>query len=351
MTTTIDLNKIMARVQSLLAKAESTQFPAEADAMRAGAEKLMRQYRIEEEQLIAVDQLEIAPEVHALWLGPMQDRTRATSKSRPSFSYYAEWYAMALAAAIHAGAKCHYRWGTNPETGEYGIWAVFVGYSGDVRLAELIYTNARLVFADRIEPKVNPLLDNRTNAYRLRAAGITRDRAAAMIWGETSHARAAQVGQWYKEECAARGETPALDGRGISAAQYRDTFASAFVNELERRLRWARDAADSDGGALVLHGRAERVKEAFYNEFPALRPQPATDVSTTTKTPAKKGRAAKPYWETAAYRREQERAHSGVAYAARDAGKAAAAAVPLDRASGHARVTPSPRGTSGAIEG
>lgn len=359
MATTIDLNKIMAKVQALLAKADSTDFPEEATTYRAKAEQLMRDYRIAEEDLIASDKVEILPEVHSLWLGVATDATRGKaggSGSRQGLSFYQEWYQLAFAAAAHAGALVHWRWARNPETGEHGIFAVLVGYSGDLRLAEMVYTSARLVFGDRLEPKADPNLSDQVNAYRLRSAGITRDRAAALIWGETSHARAAAVGRMYKAECESRGEQPVLDGRGINAALYRDQFAKSFVGELDRRLRAARDAADSVGGALVLAGRAERIKEAFYNEFPELRPEPVTEVARTEEdaTPAKKGRDRKPYWETAAYRKEQERLHSGVAYAARGAGKKAAGEVPLDRASNAKRLAEgAPRSTEtrGALEG
>lgn len=357
MTTTIDLNAMMAKIQGLLAKADSTEYPEEATALRAKAEELMRKYRIEEEHLIATDQVEIRPEVHTFWLGPYYDATRGSAGggrrgSGAGFSFYNEWFSLAYAAARHAGARMHYRWSKNPDTNEHGIYAVFVGYSGDLRLAELIYTNARIVFGERLEPKADPSLSDRVNAYRLRSAGITRDRVAKLIWGETSHARAAQVGAWYKEECAARGETPALDGRGINAALYRNEFAREFVDELDRRLRAARDAADSMGGSLVLAGRAERIDEAFYNEFPELRPQPKTDVATVEKSPASKGRQPKPYWETAAYRREEARRHSDTAYAARGAGRKAAGEVELERASNARRVGESaPRSVRGSLEG
>lgn len=357
MTTTFDLNGMMARIQSLLAKADSSEFPEEATLLRGKAEHLMRKYRVDEENLIATDQVEIRPEVHALWLGPRYDATRASAggnRNLKGSSYFQEWYSLACAAGAHAGVIVHHRWGKNADTNEYGIFAVMVGYSGDLRMAELIYTNARLVFGDRLEPKSDPTLSDQINAYRLRSAGINRDRVAALIWGETSHARAALVGKYYKAECAARGETAALDGRGINAALYRDQFAGAFVDELGRRLRAARDAADQVGGALVLAGRAERIQEAFYTEFPNLRPVPVTEVAEREAAvePTKpKGRVAKPYWETAAYRKDQERMHSDVAYAARGAGKQAAGEVPLDRASNAQRVaSEAPRSASGALE-
>lgn len=356
-TTTFDLGKIMARVQALLAKADSSDFPEEATTYRAKAEQLMRDYRIAEENLIAADQVEIRPEVHVLWLGPRFDRTRGSAGGNQNLkgsSYFNEWYWLASAAGTHAGAKVHYRWGRNHETGESGIFAVMVGYSGDLRLAEMVYTNARIIFGERLEPKPDTSLSDQVNAYRLRSAGITRDRVAKLIWGETSAARAAAVGRMYKDECALRNETPVLDGRGINAALYRDEYAKAFVHQFERRLAAARDAADSVGGALVLAGRAERVQEAFWNEFPELRPQPKTELDTTApKTPAKK-RKTKDYWETAAGRRELDRRYSGVAVAARGAGAAAAQEVSLDRASNAQRVGEASRTATpprGALEG
>lgn len=342
-TTTIDLNRIMKLVQGLLAKADASEFPAEATTFRAKAEQLMRDYRIAEEHLIATDQVSILPEVHRMWLGP--------SHSSGARTYYQEWYALASHAAGHAGCLLSYRWGRNPDTNEQGIFAVLVGYSGDLRLAEMVFTAARIVFGERLEPKVDPTLSDQVNAYRLRSAGINRDRAAEMLWGETSHARAAAIGRMYKAECAARNETPALDGRGIQANLYRGTFAEAFVTEFGRRLRAARDAADSNGGALNLAGREDRIREAFWTEFPEYRPQPKTDVAVPEKSPEpakRKGREPKPYWETAAYRREQERAFSPTAMAARSAGRDAARDVELDRPTPAKRVD---RPASGAIEG
>lgn len=353
MTTTLDLNKLMTRIQSLLGLADQEGIaPEAATTYRQRAETLMREYRVAEEGLIASDQMEIRPEIHALWLGSMQDRTRGSAGGRygerAGHSYYQQWYDLAYAAALHAGARVSYRWGRNAETNEYGLYAVMVGYSGDLRLAELIYTNARIVFGERLEPKADPSLSDQVNAYRLRSAGITRDRAATLIWGETSGARAAAVGRMYKEECARRGEQPVLDGRGINAALYRDQYAVAFVDEFGRRLRAARDAADSVGGALVLAGRTERIEEAFYNEFPELRPEPKTDVAERETAPAKKERKRKNYWDTAAGRRDLARYGSGVASAARSAGTRAAGEVSLDRASNAQRVD---EGARGALEG
>lgn len=351
MSTSFDLNAMMAKIQGLLAKADSTEFPDEATALRAKAEEIMRKYRIEEEQLIAVDQVAIAPEVHRLWLGSSRDVTRAT-RTKPGVSFYQQWYDLAYAAGTHAGAMVSYRWGRNEATNEHGIFAVFVGYAGDLRLAEMIYSNARLIFGERVEPKPDPSLSDQINCYRLRSAGIARPRISMLLWGTDQ--KAVKVSDLYKRECALRGETPALDGRGLDAGLYRDQYAAAFVSEFRTRLRLARDAADSIGGSLVLAGRAERIQEAFWTEFPELRPQPATDVATRETAPATtKTRRRKDYWETAAGRREMARHYSDLAATARGAGRAAAAEVPLDRASDARRVNEgsAPRTARGSLEG
>lgn len=351
MTTTIDLNKILARVQKMLALADDpAATPAEADAARTRAEAYIREYRIAEEQLIASDQVEIRPEVHTLWLGTSHDSTRGgaggRTGSQAGSSFYVEWYRMAELAARHAGIRVHYRWGYHPEDGKHGLFVVFVGYSGDVRLAEWVYTAARLVFSARIEPKPDPSLSDQLNCYRLRSAGIARPRISQMLWGTDK--QAPKVSVLYKRECAERGETPVLDGKGTNAALYRDQFARSFVDELAACLRRARDAADSTGGALVLAGRAERIDEAFYAEFPELRPKPATEVAERETAPAKQGRRRKNYWETAAGRREMDRLHSTVGIAGSSAGRAAAREVELDRVKPGQRLG---RGAQGALEG
>ena len=66
-----------------------------------------------------------------------------------------------------------------------------------------------------------------------------------------------------------------LSGRGVTGRAYREQYADQFVGTLSNRLWSARQAASAAGGGLVLHGRKERIKEAFYTFYPNLRPKPA----------------------------------------------------------------------------
>ena len=76
----------------------------------------------------------------------------------------------------------------------------------------------------------------------------------------------------------ARGESPVLTGKGNSVKLYRESFAQAFNSEINRRLYAMRvQRGTGNAGELVLSSRKENVDEAFYQQFPDMRP--STSVS------------------------------------------------------------------------
>jgi hypothetical protein len=337
------LAKIMRKVQGLLAQADSTTFEEEAKTFRAHAEKLMREYRIAEENLIATDQVEILPE----WVTIEVPTT--ISKLINPYAY------IAYAVADHAGVQIHATSQYDKETMRRKLVIHAVGYAGDLRQFEWIFSAARIAFAEALEPQVNPELSDQLNAYRLRSAGVERNRIAYLLWGsamDDGHAHG-KVAKLYKAECAARNEDPKVVGRGLNVETYRKAYADGFEIQLRRRLRDARDAADSTGGALVLAGRKERIREAFYTRFPEMRP--STDVATReepcarcAKSKSKSGKCPdhRPYAPTAADRRRWEReSFSTTALAGRGAGQDAANAVEISRTTERAvRVETGPQG-------
>lgn len=323
-TTKIDLEKILAKVTALLAKADATTFPEEAKAFRAKAEEFMRKYRIAEEDLIASDQTNISPE----WMDFDVCSRHNTFKDK--------YLQIIFAVADHVGARAI--WMTDWKTGQ--IRVAMCGYSGDLRMAAWLFNAARLVFKERLEPEVNPDLSEAENIYRLRQAGIERQRVARMLWGEEVGAKASahgKVGRIYKEECARRGEPVALDGRGISLTDFRDSYARNFTNEFYRRLWEARQGADVAVGAMNLHGREERVAEAYYARYPHLRPKPKTDVENTDTKPARPVKERK--WTAADEKRWYRATNSLAARAGQAAGVSAAREVEIDRTPRAQRLT------------
>lgn len=254
-----DTQTIMNRVRALLDKAEGTEFPAEAAAYQAKAEELMVKYRIEQEDLIAKDQFAILPVNFDIRLtGPSQ--------------YQAHYLSMFTYIARHTGIRTMYEYGY--DHGDRVVFARGVGYQSDVDYADLLYTQARIVFTERLEPKIDPNASDQVNVYRLRSSGLERIRIADLMWGNTDKVFLGRVGRLYKAECVQRGEEAALSGRGVTGAAYREQYSSQFVWTLQNRLTRSRDAAGTAGGGLVLAGRQDRIDEVFYTRFPDLRPKP-----------------------------------------------------------------------------
>lgn len=329
----------LAKVRNMLDAAEATERTADRYAKqgntekeqenraaaanwRTKAEELMVKFRIDQENLLARDATAAVPVKVGIDL--------CSYNSEYQQAYVNLFYAV----AVHTG--CRVAYGVK----SYRVTAYAVGYSEDIEYTEMLFTAARLVFAERLEPQVQQHLSDQENVYRLRSAGIERVRISEMLWGNRDKANLSKVGRLYKAECAKRGEQAALSGRGVTGKTYREQYAQEFPWALQTRLQRARDAAGRMGGGLELHGRRERVEEAFYKEFPELRPKPAVEASTpstcgsckTTKHPSGLCKDHRPRQETAADRARRARYYSPAAQAGRAAGTAAASHVQLDRA-------------------
>jgi hypothetical protein len=238
-----------------------------SEAYRAKAEQIMRDYRIEQEDILAKDPSSVQP-------------IRVDLEVCRHTSQYRQQYGNLLFYCVqHVGAQVVFDW-QRPDVDDtnraHKIMGYMVGYESDLRYAEVLFTSARLVFSERLEPKVDPRKSDAENVYRLRSAGMERVRVSELIWGNRDKANLARVGRMYKQECSRREEQPMLAGRGVTGAVYRESYSQEFVWALARRLRRAQDGADTLRGGLVLHGREDRVREAFYTHFPRMRP--STDV-------------------------------------------------------------------------
>jgi hypothetical protein len=316
--TTDNMARAMDKIQKLIAKADATQdqYPEEAAAFRAGAERLMRQYRLEEEQLIATDPTSIKPVMHTMMV-----RSWSTD-----FGY--EYEAMLGYIVNHTGVLIQYR--AAPDGSPDGYYVDMFGYDGDLRMTEWLWSSARLVFGAHLDPQVDPNATDQVNAYNLRQSGMLRKDIAKRLWGENTSANRSRAQRLYLAECRVRNEQPALSGLSTDAEMYRRSYAEGFLYRLSYRLRAARNAADVAGGALVFPGREDRVKEALYAAYPHRRPKPKPEgvvakVTVPDTTPAKVDRRRKDW--TVADQRQWERANGASARAGMNAGRVAAGKV------------------------
>jgi hypothetical protein len=263
------IDNIARKVQALINQADHPNTdPVEAATFRAKAEALMVQYRIEEGMLAAKgDTSGLAPK-WATW-----DLCLVGSEFAHSYRQ------MAYTVVHHVGAQG----ATKTERKDDGtLWTVIevCGYEGDLRFGEMLMTAARLAFSQRLEPKALPELTDQENAYWMRMAGMEGRRIALALYGRDDKHLRPKVRNMFKAEALKRGEDPTpLLGKGVNVKGYREGYAYGFTDEIRYRLTRARAAQGEVAGGLVLAGKAEAVKEAFYDRYPQFRPVPRPAVT------------------------------------------------------------------------
>lgn len=333
-----------AKIQALLAKAASCQelgHDEEASMFRAKAEELMRKYHMEEEEALAVDPTSVSPILKTVLV-------RSGGQGQGDLS--SQYNKIFMGICRHTGVRAYLN-----VTNDWSTVASVVGYEGDVRYTEFLWTAAYLMFSTRIDPTWDARRSEDENIFLLRQSGIERRRIADMAWGNGDDPAArSKVQRIYKREAARRGEDILASGLGFTASTYRQAYADSFTTTLLRRLRDARDAADSVHGAMELSGRAARVDEMFYEKFPECRPptgpvapwvDPRTDCSKCKK--AKSGACndhaylRERSWTAADDRRHYALHYSASAQAGRASGTTAAENVVISRSERAGRLEPS----------
>lgn len=312
-----------AKIQALLAHADDeANSEATRATYRAKAEELMIKYRIEEEEALATDEAASTPILVDI---------RVTTNAHGLSSYYMLTF---TAIARHCGVRFKTMW-------DGGYVARVVGYTGDVRYCEFLWTAALLMFSTRINPRWDDTLPVDENVWRMRHAGIKRKAVAdAAGWDGNKASDRSKVQRIYVRECDRRGEPVRAAGLGYQSDTYREAYADTFYTTLNNRLREARDAADTVRGGLVLHGRKERIDEAFYGYFPEMRPTDPTPAPAGPSGPcpkcarAKSGhcRGHKPWLPTKSdMRRWDRQENSASARAGKASGRVAAEGVVIAR--------------------
>lgn len=325
------------KVRALLAMAEGARKVGnddEAASFEAKAHEWQKRYRIAQEERIAVDPTSEVPMYRDVILRP-NDRYSDVAYAYPEIARLAAQHAQVL-------IKIQYTNGN--------VVARLVGYEADVDYATFLWTSAHLMFSTRIDPIWDSTRSEAENIFFMRNAGHTRREIAGMAWGQNAGdvaANRSKVQRIYVREATSRGETPRATGLGFDGKAYREAYADEFVATLRRRFRIARDASDSVGGGVVLHGRSERVR-AYYDElFP---PQPQVEVTPyvdPTKECAKCAKAKTTCndhrgwrirtWTKADERRELARYNSTSRAAGAASGKDAAEGVEVVRTTPRAR--------------
>ncbi|MFI9321540.1 DUF2786 domain-containing protein [Kitasatospora aureofaciens] len=233
--------RMLARIRALLAKAESTEYPEEAEALTAKAQQLMAQHSIDE----------------ALVAAAAADRNTPAALRIGVDNPY-EGPKTMLLDAVAAANRCRVVWAK-----EFGFCTV-IGFDGDLDGVELLYTSL-LVQATHALNKAGSGKDSRSKAFRqsflVAYAARIRERLTAATERTTT---AAAAGRHLREDGTEEQLLP--DARLLPALAARSAAVDEEVGRLfpklvSQRVRvsdgegWAAGRAAADRAAL--HGRGE----------------------------------------------------------------------------------------------
>ncbi|MBB5939178.1 DUF2786 domain-containing protein [Streptomyces zagrosensis] len=235
--------RLLERVRALLAKAESTEYPEEAEALSAKAQQLMARYSIDEALLAADDWARRGAADAAGGDGAGPDACRIGVEGP-----YESAKALLLGAVAEAN-RCHAVW-----SAEFGFSTV-VGYEADLELVELLHTSllvqattAMRRAGDRHHAKGR---SRRTRDFResflIAYAGRIRERLL------TATRQAETAAQQDAAQARTVDPLPVLAARGVSVGE---ATGRMFPQTVTHRLKgrdshgWASGIAAADEAAL-----------------------------------------------------------------------------------------------------
>jgi hypothetical protein len=264
--------KMTERVRALLAKAESTTFPDEAEAFTAKAQELIARHAIDM-ALLGTDRTDRTPQGDAVGRRVLVDDPYGKAKSM-------------LLTAIAKANGCKSVW-----SGELGVSTVF-GAPNDLDAVELLFASlltqatAAMVTSTPTRPAA-PTRSTPPARPSLPATGLGRlarfaNRTLAHLGGSSSSP-------------AGEGGRPRT-GNGAGARSFRQSFLVAYAVRIGERLQEATNVAVDDAVAVhgdnvlpVLAARDAEAEAACTASFPALRTQ---RISTSNPQGWMAGRAA-----------------------------------------------------------
>jgi hypothetical protein len=272
-------DNIMRKVQAMMAKAASTAFDAERDALLSKADEMMAVYAIEQFELDMAR--------------PANERERPEVRvfeftMPPSYELRQSLYQLFWSLARHTGVM----FGGSVQyigDGQYGLKCV--GYRSDLDWLQMLFINTQLHFLSRMEPKPDTELSDLENFIMLRESGMEYKRIFQLMgwpWlgkdgqevvghgdlaGE-SNQKLRKMRKAYHDHCKALGREPV---KGLKADTYRASFMDGYVERIQGRLREMKQARNdlAIGHEMVLANRDDDLKEAFWDAFPDLRPHPS----------------------------------------------------------------------------
>lgn len=273
--------KMLERVRALLAKADGTRHPEEADAFRAKADELMTRYAIEEWQV------EMAQEGSQGRIKPIRKDFSMEWFSARNPARDALWeifYDVARHCRVKAVVQKY---------GDGGRRTIpVIGMPQDLEYMDMLFTSLMLQLSQKIDPQPQADLSYEENLMLLKDAGMSWDEIAKRMIAKaegipstpafvsddtlTIARRRDRMLKHYRTHCK-RNNIPQTKRNHQT---YRRSFAQGFAWEIDDRLTALRSSQETlfgkksgeDSLALALRDISALVQDMLFEVFPDLKP-------------------------------------------------------------------------------
>lgn len=268
-------SKILEKVRALLAKADSTEFEAEAETFRAKADELMAAYAIEQWQLDAADDA---------------DRASRTPERRDvNISWYwADNYShinkhlFTMFSDVAKHCRCKVIW-WNPLRDESGRKVPVLGLPADLDYFDMLFTHLQMQLGSKLQPGVEEgdtyiqaLVRMKEAGMKWEAIGERLIRAGLM---EGPYER--KVGVKFTSDYTRFCEDSGRERKYINPKTYQRSFVDGFITHVAARLRDQKEDQAEKGGTgmeLALRDISKMLDEEAEGMFG--RPNQRGTVST-----------------------------------------------------------------------
>jgi hypothetical protein len=305
-TTTDKKAKMLERVRALLAKADGTTFPAEADSFRAKADELMTLFAIEQWQIDAA-----------------QDGTTVRAMPVKREFNIDWWYDYASERAsdlwsLFSAVADHCRCVVATRGQKYRALPV-IGLDSDLDYLDMLFTHLMLDLGRQLEPKPDASKTLAENAYALRRAGLQRTRITELMYNactasgdplfpelhvedcetyEDLHYNTRRAGKLVAPEKLVQGklrrvadkyaEDNGLDKTTtVHPVTWQRSFSQGFVSEVRQRMRVMRREQErpSDGPsvALAIRDIKQQAMDVYNEMFPPPPPPECKEPGCTQR--------------------------------------------------------------------
>lgn len=243
--------KRLETVRALLAKADGTNFPAEADAFREKADEMMTQY--------AIEQWEVDEAQAGVGARPKPERRDFDMTWYRENSRSKELWLLMQAVAYHCRVRLVY-W-------KYDGVIPAVGIPSDLEWFDLLFTHLMLQMGKGLEPHPNPERSMIENLVTMKEAGMKWERIGELLINIKQleyydRNMGVKFTKLYTDYCVANNR-PRLR---TTPSVYQRSFAQGFLEEIRTRLKNQEDKS-TGSMELVLRDMREEINSVAEDLF------------------------------------------------------------------------------------